>query len=126
MRAAASRCYVPGMHRVLHIIGLVGLLSGVGCEDPPPATCMDHETSFERDRCLHDEITVLPADQSALVLEKAKAISDPMIRGSAVSTWVSANVSSVPRETGEALCALLDGRDRSYCQRRLTSPHLQR
>lgn len=114
------------MTGLIHRIVILGGLVLSGCGDPPPATCIGSESSFERDRCLHDEIASLPSEQAATVLDKAQAISDPMIRGSAVSTWVSEHANDIPRETGEALCMLLDGRDRSYCQRRLTSPHLQR
>ena len=49
-----------------------------------------------------------------------------MIRGAAVSAWVGAHVHEVPMDKGRALCDLLENRDRGYCERRLSSPHLKR
>ena len=49
-----------------------------------------------------------------------------MIRGAAVSRWVADHNNEVAAEEGKKLCQLLDGRDMSYCLRRLSSPHLQR
>ena len=57
---------------------------------------------------------------------KAKNINDPMIRGAAVSAWVRDHNTEITQKQGMELCALLDGRDRFYCVRRLSSPHLKR
>lgn len=89
-------------------------------------TCAEIVDSFDRDRCFSEAIDQLPPEQVDAVLQDARSIEDPMIRGAAVSNWVAAHVNEVSRDKGEALCQLLDGRDQSYCQRRLTSPHLQR
>lgn len=90
------------------------------------AAACDAKAGMERDRCLHDEIAAIPGSQPDEVLKKASLISDPMIRGAAVSGWVAAHVDELPAEKGQELCNLLEGRDKSYCQRRLSSPHLQR
>lgn len=82
--------------------------------------------SLERDRCLHDQIKQLDAAQASQVLAKAKQIQDPMVRGAAVSRWVADHAGQMPPGLGQELCALLRGRDVGYCQRRLSSPHLQR
>jgi hypothetical protein len=93
---------------------------------PATVICEDLQLGRERDECLHTEIKSLDGKESQKVLEKAKLIQDPMIRGAAVSAWIGTNNNEVDSNTGQALCALLDGRDRSYCMRRLSSPHLKR
>jgi hypothetical protein len=96
-----------------------------GTQPVEAAVGCDAKTGMERDRCLHDEIAAVPGSQPDEVLKKARLIRDPMIRGAAVSTWVAAHVSELPQDKGQELCDLLEGRDKSYCQRRLSSPHLQ-
>lgn len=105
-------------------------LGGAACgqDDPPPgaaAVNCDATAGMDRDRCLHDEIGAIPGSQPDEVVKKARLISDPMIRGAAVSGWVAAHVQELPADKGQELCDLLEGRDKSYCQRRLSSPHLQ-
>lgn len=112
-------------------VALILLVAGsVACgqDDAAPqasAGC-DSLSGMDRDRCLHDEIAAIPGSQPDEVVKKAGLISDPMIRGAAVSGWVAEHANSIPAEKGQTLCNLLEGRDRSYCQRRLSSPHLQR
>lgn len=89
-------------------------------------SCAEMELGRPKDECHHDEIKLLTSDHAQLVLEKSKQIQDPMIRGAAVSAWIGENNNDVDSTTGQALCTLLDGRDRSYCMRRLSSPHLKR
>lgn len=84
------------------------------------------DPGLDKDRCLAGEIKALTGQQGDLVLQKAQQIGDPMVKGAAVSSWIADHAAEVPRQTGESLCNVLDGRDRGYCQRRLTSPHLQR
>ena len=105
---------------------------GWGCGDDDaetpaaaPAGC-GAMSGMDRDRCVHDEIVAVPGAQPDVVVAKAGSIQDPMIRGAAVSGWVAAHANELPKEKGQELCNLLEGRDRSYCQRRLSSPHLQR
>lgn len=103
--------------------------SACGSDDGAPvagAQGCDAKTGMERDRCLHDEIGAVPGSQPDVVVQKAGLIQDPMIRGAAVSSWVAEHANELPQEKGQQLCNLLEGRDRSYCQRRLSSPHLQR
>ena len=115
------------------VVVLLGLGAVVGCGDDGSASgskrasgACDAQTGMERDRCVHDEILATPGSQPDEVKRRAGLIVDPMIRGAAVSSWVAANANALPREKGQELCDLLEGRDRSYCQRRLSSPHLQR
>lgn len=105
---------------------LTGLLGCGEAESVDPTDCSAMAAGGERDRCLHEEIKVLGGDRASDVLEKASLIDDIMIRGAAVSGWISDHNAVVPPAEGQALCELLDGRDRSYCLRRLSSPHLQR
>jgi len=112
--------------RALLPVLLTGLLGCGEAETVEPTDCAAMAAGGERDRCLHEEIKGLGGDQAAEVLEKASLIDDIMIRGAAVSGWISDHNAVVPPAEGQALCELLDGRDRSYCLRRLSSPHLQR
>lgn len=102
-------------------------LSGWGCAGSTDGStdCASLESSA-KDRCFHDQLLAVPATDPDAVIALSQQISDPMIRGAAVSAWVGAHVNEVPMDKGRALCDLLDGRDRGYCERRLSSPHLQR
>lgn len=91
-----------------------------------PVPCDELAEVRDRDRCLYDEIAALPATEAAGVVDRAGRIEDAMIRGAAVSAWIAAHANKITSEQGAALCKLLDGRDQSYCERRLSSPHLQR
>ncbi len=108
---------------------LAGLLACSG--DPPeapvpePVDCASLTSIQERDQCLWQEISELPSDQSALVLDKAKGIQDAMVLGSAVDSWIRAHAGDLRREEGMALCNLLSGPEQLSCRRRLLSPHLQ-
>lgn len=93
---------------------------------PTVVACEQLELGREKDECLHSEIKLMDSNQAQQVLAKAQLIQDPMIRGAAVSAWIGDNNNNVDSNTGQALCTLLDGRDRSYCMRRLSSPHLKR
>jgi hypothetical protein len=107
------------------LLAVVALGSACG-EDPPeaPAGC-DSLSGIQRDQCILGEIEAVPGAQPDVVIAKAGTIQDPMIRGAAVSKWVADHSNELPPEKGQELCNLLSGRDRSYCQRRLSSPHLQ-
>lgn len=99
----------------------------VACRTTPQKlVCEELELGRSKDECLHTEIKSLDGKQAQKVLEKSKLIQDPMIRGAAVSAWIGSYNNEVDSNTGQALCSLLDGRDRSYCMRRLSSPHLKR
>ena len=91
-----------------------------------PSTCEEMSAGMDRDQCFHDRIASTPPGQAAAVVESAAQIQDPMVRGAAVLSWVKSHVSSVSASDGQKLCAFLEGRDQSYCQRILSSPHLQR
>ena len=105
----------------------LNLLFALACQSQDPASipCLERGEQSLVDTCLHDEIKLLPQSVSDVV-QRAQQISDPIIRGAAVSTWVKEHNNEINQQQGQQLCALLDGRDRSYCQRRLSSPHLRR
>ena len=88
--------------------------------------CEKITESLERDKCLSEEILLLKEPQISTVITKAKMIEDVMIRGSAVSAWVREHNNEINQKQGQKLCEILDGRDRFYCMRRLSSPHLKR
>ncbi len=80
----------------------------------------------ERDHCYKDEVLALDASQIDEVKSRSELIQDEMIRQFAVSSWVEAHANEISLDQGRVLCDLLEGRDASYCLRRLSSPHLQR
>ena len=88
--------------------------------------CPNITDESQRNSCYHQQILTLPVTDIAEIIKTAQQISDPMIRGAAVSEWVKDHNNGVSQQQGQKLCALLDGRDRSYCLRRLSSPHLRR
>lgn len=89
-------------------------------------SCEQITESLERDKCLSEEILQLKEPQISIVITKAKMIEDIMIRGAAVSAWVREHNNEINQKQGQKLCEILDGRDRFYCMRRLSSPHLKR
>lgn len=106
-------------------LAAVGL--GVGaCTGSETSVPCAERAGLDRDQCVHDELLAVPASEPDQVIAKAGLIEDPMMRHAAVSGWVAAHVNEVPMDKGKELCALLEGRDRGYCERRLSSPHLKR
>ncbi len=93
-----------------------------GCGGAPDCASL---AGLERDTCLQGQIAALPASAAEEVLALAPSIEDPMVRGAAVSRWVGDHAAALSTEQGRALCALLEGRDGSYCLRRLNAPHLK-
>ena len=80
----------------------------------------------QKDSCYHDRLVAMPVTQIDDVIATGKQMVDPMIRGAAVAQWIKLHNNEINQQKGQELCALLDGRDRSYCMRRLSSPHLKR
>ena len=100
---------------------------GLACNSQKqPKDCAQMKESIERDRCFSNEFKTLTGKQLAKAIEIAKEIDDPIIRGAAVDGWIKDHVNEINQRKGQELCALLDGRAMSYCQRRLSSPHLKR
>ena len=91
-----------------------------------PKECRDLTDELQKNECYHNEILLVPSTKLDELITKAKNINDPMIRGAAVSAWVRDHNTEITQKQGMELCALLDGRDRFYCVRRLSSPHLKR
>lgn len=60
-----------------------------------------------------------------LVAQEAQAIVDPVRRTSAVMGWVEAHQGQLQPGAAEIVCMSLEEPGRSYCQRRVISPHLQ-
>ena len=110
---------------------MLGLFIIISCSSEETSSsanqnCTEIVDTRQRNTCLHEKILKMPASNVAGIIETAKSINDPMIRGAAVSEWVKNHNNDVNQQQGQQLCSLLDGRDRSYCLRRLSSPHLRR
>ncbi len=88
--------------------------------------CSGINDMMKKDSCYHDQIVAMPANQIETVITTGQKMVDPMIRGAAVAEWIRLHNNEINQQKGQELCALLDGRDRSYCMRRLSSPHLRR
>jgi hypothetical protein len=88
--------------------------------------CSALKNEKKRDECFHNELLTMSSVELPALIVQAKKITDPLIRGAAVSAWVRDHNTEVTQKQGMELCALLDGRDRFYCVRRLSSPHLKR
>ena len=110
-------------------LSLLMVFVGCGEEKESAATASDCSTLSEardKDDCLKAQILTLDASKLPDVKEKAAQINDPIIRGAAVERWVMENCNEVSLDQGRGLCELLEGRNKSYCERRLSSPHLCR
>lgn len=88
--------------------------------------CSTITDSKAKDLCFHDQLVALSPSQVDEVISMAKGMDDSMIRGAAVAEWIKLYNNEINQDKGQELCKLLDGRDRSYCLRRLSSPHLKR
>jgi len=60
------------------------------------------------------------------VIGLANKIEDPIIRGAAIFRWIELHNREIPRERGRELCDILSDREKTSCERRLYSAHLQR
>jgi hypothetical protein len=96
-----------------------------GSSTAETADCASFSNPLERDVCYGKELKGLPASQADRALQIAGLMTDPMVRGEAVTTYVAAKANCLAPDKGQALCNVLEGRDQSYCQRRLSAPHLQ-
>ena len=91
-----------------------------------PKECSAQADTIKQDECYHNEVLSFSSTELPKLIDHAKKITDPLIRGAAVSSWVRDHNNEITQKQGMELCALLDGRDRFYCMRRLSSPHLKR
>ena len=107
---------------------MIWIISMLACENAQekPKMCSSITVVQEKDQCLHKEILSTTSAELDKLIKKAKKISDPLIRGAAVSAWVRDHNTEITQKQGMSLCEILDGRDRGYCARRLSSPHLKR
>lgn len=94
--------------------------------DEQNADCTSLTDSKAKDLCVHDQIVLMPPAQITELITLAKGMNDSMIRGAAIAEWIKLHNNDINQNQGQELCKLLDGRDRSYCLRRLSSPHLKR
>lgn len=97
-----------------------------GCGTPAPASCDEMAPGLERDVCVGTRLKARPGTELDAVVADVQRIRDPMIKGEAIQTWVGAHANEIPIDSGTKLCNMLEGRDQSYCLRKLNAPHLQR
>jgi hypothetical protein len=97
-----------------------------GSNDSEKGNCDTMTDLAKKDSCYHDNLVKMPVSDIDAVIATGQKMVDPMIRGAAVAQWIKLHNNEINQQKGQELCALLDGRDRSYCMRRLSSPHLKR
>jgi len=100
------------------------LLIACDSSEPAPLACAEMPVGLEQDQCFHKEIEALSGASIEDVITKAQLIQDPIVRQAAVYAWVEDHINEIPRDRGQALCQMLDGRHQSHCMRLLSSPHL--
>jgi hypothetical protein len=114
------------MNPPVSVVCLLALCALQACGDESAVGCTELEAGAEQDGCFKDQIQEMDASQLKEVESVALQINDSMVRSYAVSTWVKDHSNEISLEQGTVLCQLLEGREQSYCLRRLSSPHLQR
>jgi hypothetical protein len=93
-------------------------------ESPP--SCDSRATQREADICFYDALLATDPLTPAKALGFAQNISDPIIQGAAILKWVQEHNRQIQPQEGRKLCRLLGDRERTACERRLYSAHLQR
>ncbi|GEM_PF-7017022 len=110
---------------------LLPLLLGLACGTPepvaePPPDCASLTPQATADRCWMDQLLGLPHDPVGAVVETARRIQDPVIRGAAVFGWIDLNATKSAPADAARVCEVLEGPNRRICDRRQKSWHLQR
>ncbi len=108
---------------------MILLIALFACSDSTEVSngdCASLSDLMKKDTCYHTQIVSTPAAQIDTVIQIGGQMVDPMVRGAAIAEWIKQHNNEINQQKGQELCALLDGRDRSYCMRRLSSPHLRR
>jgi hypothetical protein len=116
------------MLKTAFTIALLMFTVGVACGNPEEVaqSCETATQGPARDECLHDQLMSSGAPDIEIVIELASRIDDPIIRGAAIFRWIEIHNREIPRERGRALCEILSDREKTSCERRLYSAHLQR
>jgi hypothetical protein len=96
----------------------------VKIESPP--SCDSRATQREADTCFYDALLATDPLNPSKALVFAQKISDPIIQGAAILKWVQEHNRQIQPKEGRELCRLLGDRERTACERRLYSAHLQR
>jgi hypothetical protein len=110
----------------------VGLLLICGCRsasEPAVAVgqgCAEGASQRQVDTCFYEALLATDPADPVGALARAKQISDPIIQGAAILKWVQTHNRQIQADEGRKLCRLLGDRERTACERRLYSAHLQR
>jgi hypothetical protein len=114
--------------KVLWIISFVFFACGKSQEVKPesPPSCDSRATQREADTCFYDALLATDPLTPAKALASAQQITDPIIQGAAILKWVQEHNRQIEPQEGRKLCRLLGDRERTACERRLYSAHLQR
>jgi hypothetical protein len=115
------------MNKVISLGFILTTMACSGSSTPESSgDCASIQDTMQRDDCYRQQIVALPPAEIDQIIQLGNKMVDPMIRGAAVAEWIKDHNNEINQQKGQELCALLDGRDRSYCMRRLSSPHLRR
>lgn len=96
----------------------------VGCGGP--VDCSEQPAGMDRDLCLHDQALLLPAAQVEPFVVTVQQIQDPIVRGSAVFAWMNVHARELNPQQGVPICNLLESRERTSCNRKVSAIHLRR
>jgi len=92
----------------------------------PGAECGMKSTQREVDTCYYEALLATAPASTTQAFNHAQSISDPVIQGAAILKWVQSHNRQIQADEGRKLCRLLGDRERTACERRLYSAHLQR
>ncbi len=108
----------------------VFLICSCGSHSVPDAAeslaCAESATIRQADTCHYDALLATDPTDPAMALMHAQQIGDPIIQGAAILKWVQVHNRQIQADEGRKLCRLLGDRERTACERRLYSAHLQR
>ncbi len=122
------RGHDPVMLKIASTLAVIMIIISTACSTPEEVeqSCESQSQTHLRDECFHNQLLGSGASEIEAVIALANSIEDPIIRGSAIFRWIELHNREIPRERGRALCEILSEREKTSCERRLYSAHLQR
>jgi hypothetical protein len=122
----------PVMLKIASTLAVLIIVVNTACSTPDEVeqsveqSCDSQSETYLRDECFHNQLLASGASEIEAVIALANSIEDPIIRGAAIFRWIELHNREIPRERGRALCEILSEREKTSCERRLYSAHLQR